>query len=184
MNNEKVLKKFVDSILIKTETSYFDFKADLPFYFKGLSEKKEDRKIKFCEHIAAFANAEGGFLILGVTPNHRREIIGLSDIENKMQLIKDCVMRYLDIKVDFLKLKELIKTTLDNRIIRYLVIIIPQTKDPIGVVGKDNRYSFPFRLETGKKNLDLKTLEKYKQDVSEMNYDFIKDIPLFNEYIK
>lgn len=50
------------------ENDFIDYKENLPFLLEGLSkEEKDKKKREFCQDICSFANADGGYLFLGIS---------------------------------------------------------------------------------------------------------------------
>lgn len=58
---------------------------------------REQAKVKLCEHIAGFANAKGGVLMIGVTDD--RQLEGLpagKDLENKLASLGEAIIQLID----------------------------------------------------------------------------------------
>ena len=71
----------------RIETQLWDFKETLEMWHVKHKEK-EEAELKFAEQIAAFANTNGGVLIIGITDKPPRKIIGVQDLENKIYFTK------------------------------------------------------------------------------------------------
>ena len=68
----------------RIENQLWDFKETFEMWHIK-NKEKEESKIKFCEQIAAFANVNGGVLIVGITNKPPRRVIGIQDLENKLK---------------------------------------------------------------------------------------------------
>jgi len=65
----------------RIETQLWDFKETLEMWHAKHKEK-EEAEVKFGEQIAAFANTNGGVLIIGITDKPPRKVIGVQDLES------------------------------------------------------------------------------------------------------
>lgn len=128
----------------------------------------------------SFANSEGGLIIVGIT-DKERNIIGLNDVENKVQDIDRIISRWIKPKVDFYKIRDIIIED-NNKIPKQCIIIsIAQTKKPL-YVRKDNGVNiYKVRGQSGKKPSDSEDRERRKKTVFYSNYKFIKE---FKEHSK
>ena len=74
----------VRAIDAPVEDQLWDFKETLDMW--SVSGKgKEDAVVKSCGYIAAFANAKGGVLIVGISNERPRKVVGIEDLENRLK---------------------------------------------------------------------------------------------------
>ncbi len=64
------------------------------------------------------------------------------------------------------------------------VIIIAQTKKVIGVRHKRGLWAYKRRLQTGKKDFDLKELEDFKKSVLYDNYNYLSYLKTYSNFIE
>ncbi len=99
LNNDEFWIKFITKARKITETKFWDFKQTLNMWEVDSSLKTKEQ-IEFCEQIAAYANKNGGILIIGIT-DKLREVVGVIDIETKMKTIGSKIKRWSDYYDDF-----------------------------------------------------------------------------------
>ena len=83
----------------KTENILWDFKKTLPMWHIARADEKERAKVTFAEDVAAFANARGGVLVVGVT--NEREIVGVGDgreLESRVRFAADVLAKHLEVR--------------------------------------------------------------------------------------
>ena len=178
LNSDHFWIKFIKKILNKEETHFWDFKQTLAMW-EGDKTKREEFQIKFCESVASFANANGGVIIIGITDKKPRKIVGISNLENRMESIRKTIMRWITYIEAFFTIKEFKLKDEQDLEKSCLILAIKETKKPISVKHKDKRVSFPQRLETGHDYQDLETLILLKKDIRSDNYhflDYLRDI--------
>ena len=142
---------------------------------------KEKKKLEFCEDIAAFANAEGGIIIIGVTNEIPRKIVGLEKIEEKMNSIPKLLSRITSLKLTTCVMRDIVIKKENDYESRILVIIIPQTKNVIEIKGLDHNFSYPLRVGAGLIKSDLNTILESKKDIYRQNFKFIHKLYEFSK---
>ena len=178
-------ESFWESFVLKAmssdriENQLWDFKETLEMWHIGEKVEKERFEIKFCEHVAGYANVRGGVLIIGITNRPTRRVKGVEDLENKLTQTKKVLKRWINPAVDFVHFQVIILKDNSSRDRHCLIVAIAQTKNVISVKDERGRYSFPERLETG---LDRTTEDKIrfsKAQVWHNNYNFLRDLQTF-----
>lgn len=173
-NDDCFWKNIILSKIDMTEAWVYDFKQTLDFWNHPRDHKRiREKQIQFCETVASFANNEGGLIIIGITDKIPRNILGLNDIENKLEMINKVINKYIDYKNDFFKLKEIVLKDFKGIIRRCVIVIISQTKYPVGVLVTNQKPIFLIRNETGKKNEDFDVLKLKKYSAKIDNYNFL-----------
>jgi len=179
----KVLKKFLNEIINKEENNFWDFKQSLEMWHIDRKDKmlRFSKQVEFCEHFAAFANSNGGLIIIGISDKIPRKFYPIDGIENKKQYIGKALIKWLDPQVPRYILKE-VEIKMDSEAKKCLVLVIPQTKRPVGVKQPDTiSFRYPLRIETGKDYLSYKVISDKKFGINSNNTDFFKDL---NKIIK
>ena len=176
LHDDNFWKSFVRHVMdIPVENMLWDFKETLPIWQKdNVSKKKKRRNV--CEFIASFANMKGGVLIIGISDQMPRQIVGLEDVENKVKHIKDVIRTDLDYENDLTHFK-ILHFEKEDKIC--LLIIIKSAMRPVGVFMKKFLKSgdalnslitsyYPIRNETGTVNI---THTKFRNDKPGMKHD-------------
>lgn len=179
LQDEVFWVNFIKKAMNYTECKLWDFKKTLNMWEVQQPSLKPKMQIDFCEKIAAFANKNGGVLIIGITDKQPRKVIGVNYIENKMQSISRTIKKWIKNRNDFWVLKEITINNEEGKTQNCLIIIVAQTKNVMGVKDEQGKYSYPIRIETGKENKDPYELELNKADIFKNNYDFLLEIQSF-----
>ena len=156
----------------QVEPRRWDFKQTIDMWEADVN-LKEKKQIEFCENIIAFANADGGVIIIGITDQPPRKIIGVEDLETKINDCTEKIMRWVRPKTDFFQIKSI--SIEDNEGISKtcLLLIIAQTKKAMRVQLDNGSCIYKIRLESGKQPIDLEYIEKRKEKVFQTNYRFL-----------
>lgn len=177
-------KSFWKSFITKAKSSdrierqLWDFKKTLEMWHVG-PEEREKWKVEFCEDVASFANAKGGVLIIGVTDEPPRRIVGIRDTENRLKFTKEVLKRHAVYDTDFTHFQQVLMKDEVGTDKTCLVIVVSQTKGVVRVKDQQGKYSFPIRLETGKARVDYETIKDSKKYVMRDNYNFMSDLYTF-----
>lgn len=174
LHRESFWKEFVLKTMNFTyENQLWDFKESFEMWHLT-GNMGEDYKIKFCEYVASFANANGGTLIVGISDNIPRKIIGIDDLENKLTNTKSVLNRYImNYKNDYVHFQPIILKDNEGKEKNCLIIAIAQTKNAVSVKDNTGRISYPKRLETGTQRQDHDIIQAQKKDVINDNYFYI-----------
>ena len=175
LNRESFWNAFVTKAMAssRVENQTWDFKETLDMWHIKHKER-EVAATKFCEQVAAFANVDGGILIIGVTNNIPRQIVEIQDIENKMKSTKEVIVRHIDYGVDFTHFQPVSMKSRIGPDQICLVIAIAQTKGPVAVKDESGRFSYPIRMETGLRRSSHNAIKHSKMRVQDDNYHFIQ----------
>jgi hypothetical protein len=156
------------------EHELWDFKQSLEMW-RASGKGKEDAEIRFCEHVAAFANARGGVLAVGISNERPRKIVGIEDAENRLKYTNDVILEHLKHDSDFTYLTTVIMEEEPKERI-CLIIAVAQTKDVISIEGQS---LCPVRVQTGISRKPCEDIGRSKVHVSNKNYNFIVDLDNF-----
>ncbi|HUX99425.1 MAG TPA: ATP-binding protein [Candidatus Deferrimicrobium sp.] len=165
---------FINSIRTEIESDFWDAKESLEMW-KANKSQKEKESLKFCEKVAAFGNKEGGVIILGVTNEIPRKIIGIQDVESRIKHCEDVLKRYIESKTKFHYFQVISFPDEDGEDKYCLLLFIQQTKDVLVVKYPDGKFSCPQRTGTGLSWEPLESLKKQKENIQD-NYNFIRQL--------
>ena len=163
----------------RTENNLWDFKQTLGMWEITEQGPKEEAEFEICDQIGSYANSNGGIIIIGIE-NADRKVIGLNDLENKIQFLQQVISKYIQYGTDFLEIMQFSLKNSEDTEKQCLAIIIAQTKLPVTVNSKNGLTSIPIRLRTGKIRKSYEEVKEMKKDVARDNYDFAKSI---NEFV-
>lgn len=156
------------------ETQLWDFKQTLEMWHcRG--EEKMKSIVHICEEVASFANAKGGVILIGVTDEPPRRVIGVTDVEDKIKYLSDAIRKYCVYPKSFTIIQQ-VPFRGQNGIIICIVIAIAQTKGVVSVTDNNGMFTFPIRSQTGIARLDQRSIELSKEDVLKDNYNFISEL--------
>lgn len=179
---ESFWKSFITKAMSanRIENQLWDFKETLEMWHIE-HRGKEEAEIKFCEQIAAFANVNGGVLIVGITDKSPRRIIGVQDLENKLKFTEEVLKRHINYATDFVHFQQILMKDEAGNNKKSLIIAIAQTKDVVSVRDKSGRFSYPIRLGTGLGRSDHDKIKYSKTNVlhDHDNYNFIISLDRF-----
>lgn len=156
----------------RVEEQIWDLKKTFEMFHATDQREKVKAEVGFCEQVASYANANGGALILGVTDAPPRQIVGITELENRMKFIMSTLTRHIKPKIDFVHLKQVIVKDENSADKNCMVIAIAQTKDVISVED-EGRFTYPIRLATGLGRSTFEEIKKHKESVLRDNYQFL-----------
>jgi len=164
--------------LALSERQHWDFKEALPFW-DGVSKPERDReKQKFCEQVAAFANAAGGVLIVGIR-DADRVVVGVSDLENKLKFTREVLDGCFG-HSQFVIMHQVLLDHPAEGSTSCLVIIIQQHRDAL-IFGAVTGSYCPIRKETGLCRVPPAEVEEAKRAVRVTNHRFLVDLKGWTE---
>lgn len=177
-------KLFVKKTMtLPIENMMWDFKETLSIWKKDNVSKKKKRQ-ELCEDIASFANKQGGVLIIGISNEMPRKIVGLDDLENKVKHIKDIIQEGIDYERDLTHF-QVLSFEEENKIC--LLIIIKSAMQKVGVKMKKQIKSrdfggsiitsyCPVRHETGIVNLSHEEFRNEKPGMKHDSFEFVSTL--------
>lgn len=174
--NESFWRNFIlHTIKIPTESQLYDFKKTLSMWHAA-GQEKDRYEIEFCEDVASFANVEGGALIIGITDESPRKVVGFGefkDMENRMKYIRDVTRKYIDYDRNFIHM-QVISIKYEENTEKYcLLVAVAQTEKEVRVRDNTGKFSCPVRAETGLRREDPDTVRMQKVSLFHDNYDFL-----------
>jgi len=179
--NDIFWENFIKKAMNREEDQLWDFKQYYEMWKAPNSTVKEKKKIEFCEEIAAFANAEGGVIIIGITDKIPRKIVGLEKIEEKKNSIPSILNKFTNLKLTTYIMRDILIKAENNEERRLLAIIIPQTKKVSHVKGLDQKFSYPIRIGSRLNKVDYNTILELKKNINQPNFKFIHRLYEFSK---
>lgn len=157
-------RKFIEFISNpdQQEDELWDVKQTLAMW-EVPRERRADARFEFCKDLAAFANHEGGALIIGVT-NTNREVVGVRDHETRHKMILEVLGDLVDQpQVDRLVRVLPVPYAEEGGSRVCLVIVVAQAGDVVGVRDERGHYAYPLREGPGTTYPPRERIERRKR---------------------
>lgn len=165
----------------RSENQLWDFKKSLEMWHITGKKDKEKAEVEFSELVAGFANAKGGAIIVGITDEHPRHIVGVPNLENRLHSTKDALAKYIQHPLDFVHFQQIPLETASGRKENCLVIAMAETKDVISAKDELGKFSFPVRSESGLTRSTYERIAEAKRNLSHSNINFLL---ILTEFLK
>ena len=176
-DSEAFWRAFVDAVVKtnRTEELWWDVKQSLEMWHTTGNVKRLKEQ-DFCERVAAFANTEGGVLVIGVTDAPPRKILGVQDPENRIKHIYSSILSHSDLTPPALKVKEVL--LVDDAGVSRACLVIGVAKAPTIVSVKDEagKLSYPIRNGPGIVLSSPNTIGLSKQHQKGYDWEFLGHI--------
>lgn len=163
----------------RTESMLWDFKESLEMWH-ALGPQRVKSQVDFCNLVGAFANNEGGVIVVGVT-NDTRAIVGVEDLENRMKSIWTVIHKRVDYpRKDALFHLQPVPFGQNGKLTICLVVAVAQTAEVVRVRGESRQYFYPDRAQTGVAYPEPGELEIRKMHLKAGdNFGFMKELAAF-----
>lgn len=176
IKNESFLRLFIAKTRQngRTETDLWDFKQTIEAWHNS---SEPILGVKFSNDVASFANKYGGLILIGISDD--RQIVGVLEAETRIKQTKAILERHLG--TIFEKI-EILSLPIDNEIAEKftcLIIVIPQTKDPVKVRAINKSYFYPRRKGVEIERVSHDEIVRLKKDVYEDNFMFARHLVAF-----
>lgn len=155
LTGEKLKEEFPDEFWVEflnkvvandvEENLFWDYKIDLSIRREMPIEAKQRQNQEILKDISAFANAESGLLIFGITDEKPRKIVGVANPERLAQTILDLVESRCENVFSIYPLIVPLKTNSGTK--TCVLLLIPKTSEPIAVQDYRNNYPIYFIRE-------------------------------------
>jgi hypothetical protein len=179
--NESFWCQFVTKAMTdnRVETQLWDFKTTLEMWHCS-KEKKPEFEFAFCEQISSYANSSGGVLIIGITNEPPRKVVGIQDdLEHKIKFTKSVLDRHCVGNSGFVHFQQIRLKDESDEEQDCLIIAIAQTKKVIQVKDQQGKFACPLRQATGLHRVTYDEILQSKASVLYDNYNFIKNLKAF-----
>lgn len=163
----------------KFETHHWDFKETLDIWQVAGREGVRAIKKKFAEYVAAFANADGGVLIVGVSDDRR--IVGIDsvrDLESALEAARKALTDRIDYPRELVLFHQASVQDAAGVTRLCLVIIVASAMEAVGVNDEGN-FTYPARRETGLVRLKRNDISIAKIHRKNDNFDFFDILKRF-----
>lgn len=178
--NESFWSRFVTKAMAgnRVETQLWDFKNTLEMW-QCKEEKKHEFEVAFSEQVSSYANSSGGVLIIGITNEHPRKVVGIQELESKMKFTKSVLDRCTGGNAGFVHFQQIRLKDEAGQERDCLVIAIAQTKKVIQVKDQQGKFSCPTRQATGLHRSEYDEVLQSKASVLYDNYNFLSGLNAF-----
>lgn len=163
-----------------SENELWDLKQTLTMFHAVDKKDKRAATIDFVERVAAFANCDGGVLIIGVTDGNR-DIIGIprNELEDRIKHIADVIEKRLD--PEFTAYHVIQVPVIRGGTAKVCVnVVIAQSKAAIGVKQDDGSITYPSRKMSGiERVVPYAKIVERKRNIILDNYIYINRLREF-----
>lgn len=172
--NDDSLKKFIRKAMEpqRIEDDLWDLKQTLDFWNRTGKKEKKEAKIKFCDQVTSFANTNGGLIIVGITNDDPKKIVGVDNLEERVKQIKKVIRQFTIPSKDFIRCRNVLIEDITNQMNPCLIFAIKQTKEPILVRHLNGEYICKRRNNTETETASYKEILRNKETIHHDNFDF------------
>jgi len=111
-------------------------------------DARQDAETHFVERAAAFANAEGGVFLIGVSDKPRL-MKGVSDAENKIKHLMSVFDARTNLPSSSVRVAAVRCADPAGALVTCVVVAVARTPLPVYVSDKQNRFTYPVRRGPG-----------------------------------
>ena len=142
----------------RTETDLWDVKRTLEFWeLRG--DERARAEVRFCCRLAAFANARGGAILIGISDFDGLSVTGLHDVDSKVEATRHAIERWTTLSAAQVKLVP-IPVEMDGGIdTTCLAVAVARTRDLTEVRDVDGTVRWPVRVDSRTRYLTRDDLE-------------------------
>jgi hypothetical protein len=158
----------------RTETQTWDFKQELRFWTAPRAERDE-AKLKFCELVAGFANADGGVFIVGIRDSDRA-VVGVTDMENRVKYTRQVLDACFGPTANYITLQQIIVPDDPGSDQTCLAVVVAQTHDAKRFTNPVDGTWYPLRQEAGLIRLDEEGIQQARGTGRITNFDFLQQL--------
>ncbi|MEG9438526.1 ATP-binding protein [Edaphobacter sp. HDX4] len=183
VNSDAFWRSFISKATVegRIEHELWDFKETLPMWHATNSDGRAQAKVKTAEDIAAFANANGGCLLVGIRDD--KTIVGIGDTErereNRVKALSDVLVELIQYPRQIWKIHQLLANDADGTERLCLVVIVPRAYEPVGVKGANGSYIYPVRHGTSIARENPEKLRHARIHDKNDNFDFLERLQQF-----
>lgn len=179
--NEPFWMRFVTKAMSnkRVETELWDFKETLRMWH-CTGDKKIAFEIDFAEQVGSYANAKGGVLIIGITDEFPRKIVGVLDLESKIKSAKAALDKYINSPYS-VHFQQIVLKDDTGKDCDCLIVAIADASHVVAVKDKQGKFSYPVRQGTGKNRSSFEAISLSKREVGIQhdNYKFLSSLDAF-----
>jgi hypothetical protein len=178
VNSDSFWRSFIAKATAKgrIEHELWDFKETLTMWRANSADERTRAKATTAEDIAAFANADGGCLVVGIRNDKR--IVGIGDLErdreNRVKTLNDALADLIQYPRQIWKVHQLLANNADGEEKLCLVVVAARACEPVGVKGANGSYTYPVRRGTGIAREDPGKLREARIHDKNDSFDFLE----------
>jgi len=183
VNSDAFWRSFISKATVRgrIEHELWDFKETLPMWHAANADARSGAKLTTAEDVAAFANAEGGCLLVGI--RNDKTIAGVGDTErdreNRVKTLNDALAELIQYPRQIWRVHQLLANGTDGKEKLCLVVIVARACEPVGVKNTNGSYSYPVRHGTGITREDPGKLREARIHDKNDNFDFLERLRQF-----
>jgi hypothetical protein len=183
VNSDAFWRSFISKVTVKgrIEHELWDFKETLAMWHAANADERARAKVTTAEDIAAFANADGGCLLVGIRDD--KTIAGIGDTErdreNRVKTLNDVLAEFIQYPRQIWKVHQLLANGTDGEEKLCLVVIAARACEPVGVKGANGSYTYPVRHGTGIARENPEKLRNARIHDKNDNFDFLECLRQF-----
>jgi hypothetical protein len=183
VNSDAFWRSFIFKATVKgrTEHELWDFKETLNMWHAPSADVRARAKVTTAEDIAAFANSDGGCLLVGIRDD--KTIVGIGDTErdreNRVSALNNALADFIQYPRQIWKVHQLLANGADGKEKLCLVVIAARACEPVGVKRTDGSYTYPVRYGTGIARVDPEKLRDARIHDKNDNFDFLERLKQF-----
>ena len=156
----------------RIEDDLWDLKQTLDFWNRAGKTEKKEAKIKFCDQVTSFANTNGGLIIVGITNDDPKKIVGVDNLEERVKQIKKVIRQFTKPSKDFIRCRNVLIEDINNQMKSCLIVAIKQTEEPILVNHLNDEYICKRRNNTETEIASYEEILRNKETINHANFDF------------
>ncbi len=183
VNSDAFWRSFISKATVsgRIERELWDFKETLAMWHAVNAGGRARAKVTTAEDIAAFANADGGCLLVGIRDDKRIAGIGDTDRdrENRVKTLNDALAELIQYPRQIWKVHQLLANGTDGKEKLCLIVIAARACEPVGVKGTNGSYTYPVRHGTGIAREDPEKLRNARIHDKNDNFDFLERLRQF-----
>jgi len=182
-NSDAFWRSFISKVTVKgrTEHELWDLKETLTMWHAANADGRAQAKVTTAEDIAAFANADGGCLLVGIRDD--KTIAGIGDTErdreNRVKTLNDALAEFIQYPRQIWKVHQLLVNGVDGKEQLCLVVIVARACEPVGVKSANGSYTFPVRHGTGIARENPEKLREARIHDKDDSFDFLERLRQF-----
>ena len=183
VNSDAFWRSFISKVTVegRIEHELWDFKETLTMWHAANADARARAKVTIAEDIAAFANADGGCLLVGI--RNDKTIVGVGDTErdreNRVKTLNDTLAKLIQYPRQIWRAHQLLANGTDGKEKLCLVVIVLRACEPVGVKDTNGSYTYPVRQGTGITRENPEKLRVSRIHDKNDNFDFLERLRQF-----
>jgi hypothetical protein len=183
VNSDAFWRSFISKATVqgRIEHELWDFKETLTMWHAVSADGRVQAKVKTAEDIAAFANADGGCLLVGICDD--KTVVGIGDTErdreNRVKSLSDALAELVQYPRPIWRIHQLLVNGADGGERLCLIVIVARACETVGVKCPNGSYTYPVRRGTGIAHENPGKLREARIHDKNDNLDFLERLQQF-----